>query len=236
MKKIKTLAVALGFTVATNSFASGIPVVDGAAIGQMVQQILEMKKQYDMLSDQYQQMQQQYQQLKEMTSKLEGISDVADLLRDEEKLNMFPEFYENITEYNKDVMEAGAKVIYTMRGFDLKCNGLKEDLKKACEQEAAYEASREYQFVEAMKKTQDRLFNLDQMIDEIKKSKTAKEIQDLQARIQAEMGMIQIANMKVELSKATFEAAIDGARKMKEAQTRRYFTVSDNKDFSKAFK
>lgn len=236
MNKFNKLACVCSLAFASSqAFAVGIPVVDAAAINQMVQQIVEMQKQYQMLSDQYQKMKEQYDQLKTMTSKLEGITDIADLLRNEDALDMFPEFYENLTNFNKDLMENGAKAIYESRGYGAKCEALSSELKTICEQENSYKASREYQFIEAYNKVNDRISNLDNLMNEIKNCQTAKEIQDLQARIQAELGMVQIANIKVELSRNTFDAALEGAKTMREAKTREYFSMPENFDLSSSF-
>ena len=234
LKKTVT-ACAAALLLPQASFAAGIPTVDAAAIGQMVNQIIEMQKQYQMLTDQYEKMKQQYDQLKEMTSKLEGITDVADLVRNADKLEQLPQFYEDLLTFTTDRMEDGAKVIYEMRGYAKQCEGLSPELKEICEQENAYEASREHQVVENIEKIKDRMGNLDTLMDKIKDCQTSKEIQDLQARIQAEMGVIEIGNMQVELSKQTLEAAIEGARRMRQAQQRRFFTVSSDHDLSSAF-
>lgn len=229
------VACAVALLLPQTSFAEGIPTVDAAAIGQMVNQIIEMQKQYQMLTDQYEKMKQQYDQLKEMTSKLEGITDIADLVRNADKVQQIPKFYEDLTTFSTEVMETGAKAIYELRGYSKKCEGLSPELKEICEQENAYEASREHQVVENIKKIKDRMGNLDTLMDEIKNCQTAKEIQDLQARIQAEMGVIELGNMQIELSKETFEAALEGAKRMKQAQQRRFFTVSSDHDLSSAF-
>lgn len=233
--KAVSFAVSVGLLIPSVTNASGIPTVDAAAINQMVQQIVEMQKQYQMLKDQYDNMVQQYNQLKEMTSKLEGITDAYKLVRNADDIKQFPEFFENITAFSVDKMDDGARAIYEARGYAAKCENLSEDLKEICEQESAYVASREYQVVENLKKVSDRMDNLDVLMDEIKNCQTAKEISDLQARIQTEMGVIELGNMQVELSRETFAAAIEGAKRMKEAQQRRYFTISSDHDLSSAF-
>ena len=237
MIKLKKMVSVLAISVMLegSAFASGIPVVDAAAISQMVNQILEMQKQYQMLTDQYEKMKEQYDQLKTITSKLDGVTDLYNFLRDEDNLQMFPEFYEGLSDLTFDTLEAGAKVIYQQRGYDKQCEGLGEPLKSHCESENSLLATKEYEFIENAKKVKDRIGNLNAMLDEIKNCQTAKEIQDLQARIQGELGMIQIANVQVELSKNTLDAVIDGVKRMKEAQEHEYFTVSDDYDLSSAF-
>ena len=237
MKKLRYALIAAVMTsvLPLQVQASGIPVIDAAAISQAVTQLIELQKHYQMLKDQYDTLKDQYDQLKEMTSKLEGITDVADLVRNADSLEQFPEFYENMTGFTVEMMESGARAIYEMRGYADKCKNLGEGLKEICEQENAYTASREYQVVENLKKVKERMGNLDTLMDKIKNCETAKEIQDLQARIQAEMGVIEIGNMQVELSKETFEAAIEGARRMEEARRNRFMYVSSSHDLSSAF-
>ena len=219
--------------------ASGIPVIDAASITQAVNQLVELQKHYAMLKDQYDTLKNQYDQFKTMSSKLEGITDVADLVRNADQLEQFPEFYENMTGFTVEMMESGARAIYEMRGYGEQCENLGEGLKEICEQENSYLASQEYQVVENIRKVGERMGNLETLMDEIKNCETAKEIQDLQARIQAEMGSIQIGNMQVELSKETFEAALEGARRMEEARRSRFLYVpasaSSSFDLSSAF-
>ncbi len=239
MRKLKfapaALAAALSLAAPVPASASGIPVIDAASITQAVLQITELQKQYEMLTSQYEQLQKQYSQLQTITNKIEGLSGANDLLRfDWSKLSMFPEFYDDLTDYSVDVMETGAKAIYELRGYDAKCEGLDTTLQDICKQEYAYSASREYQFIESMKKIEDRMDSIDSLIDQIGQCETAKEIADLQARIEAETAYLQLANMQAEISKATFEASIDGAKRAREAKITKYFTV-DSSSLTKAF-
>ncbi len=237
MQQVKALAAAaaVALCAAPSVHATGIPTVDAAAISQMVQQVVEMQKQYQMLTDQYENMVKQYNQLKDMTSKLEGISSISDLMRYEEKLELFSEYYDKMYATGIDFMSSGAKAVYTMRGYDDLCEGLPESLKEGCKLEYAWEASAEYEFTQSLQKINARTPIVADLIEAIKTWATAKEIADLQARIQAELGMIEIAGVKVELNKKTLEAAINGAKRVQQARERRYFNVSADKDISKAF-
>lgn len=237
MKQFKAIAcaAALALCASQSALASGIPTVDAAAIGQMVQQIVEMQKQYQMLTDQYEKMKQQYDQLKVMTSKLDGVTDFYNLLRDEERMELFSDFYEQMGTLSTDFMSAGARAVYELRGYDDLCDGLSEPLQESCRLQYAWEASSEYEFTQSLEKVRERMVNVDGLMDAISQCQTAKEIQDLQARIQGELGMIQIANIKVELNRKTLEAAIEGAKRVREARERRYFNVSDDQDISLAF-
>lgn len=235
MNKFKTciIAAALGVS-APASFATGIPTVDAAAIAQAVNQILELQKQYEMLTSQLEEMQRQYQQMKDLTDKLNSISGIAEILRDPERLEVFPNAVEGIWDWSYDAMEAGAKSVYTIRNFGDKCATLEGELKEGCEQEMAYTASAEYEYVQGVQKVREKFEDIDFLIDAIGTSETAKEIQDLQARIQGELGHLQVAGMQIELNKATLEAAKEGARKMQEAGLMKYFNT-DTLDLSDAF-
>lgn len=228
MKHVKVLVCAAALVLSTSSFAAGIPTVDAAAINQMVQQIVEMQKQYA-------KMQEQYIQLQTITSKLDGISGISDLLRNEEALELFPDIYKNMTEFTKDVMSEGAKKIYELRNYKSKCENLSPELKTICEQENAYKASQEYQFVEAIEKIQSRISNLDSLMNEIKNCQTSKQVQDLQARISAELGMVQAANIKTELLKDAYEASLEGVQAQRQAKITEYFSMPDDIDLSSAF-
>lgn len=219
------------------SQASGIPTLDAAAISQAVTQFEQLVKEYQMLQQQYETLQQQYNQLKTITNKLSGISSIDELLRfDWEQLSMFPEFYDNVWDYSTTVMESGAQQIYNLRNFAAKCEGIDDTLKENCEQISAYTASAEYQFVTAQKKLKERMGTINSLIDEIGECETAKEIADLTARINSEAAYLQLADMQVEISRKTLEAAIDGARRTHAALVGKAFTVNSGHDFSNAFK
>ena len=59
-----------------------------------------------------------------------------------------------------------------------------------------------------MKNTQKRITNIESMIDQIDKSTTAKETADLQARIQAEIGLVQVSQMKTQLMRDRLDSAM----------------------------
>lgn len=85
-KKISSvivLSTSMLFTVNVNA---GIPVIDAGSIAQAVNQLMEMKKQYDVMTQQYQMMTQQYNTLKNNITGLK-LNSAEDIFKSSEKLN-----------------------------------------------------------------------------------------------------------------------------------------------------
>ena len=72
-------------------------------------------------------------------------------------------------------------------------------------------------------------------MNEIKNCQTSKQVQDLQARISAELGMVQAANIKTELLKDAYEASLEGVQAQRQAKITEYFSMPDDIDLSSAF-
>lgn len=194
--------------------AGGIPTIDAAAIAQMVKQFIHMEKEYKQMLEEFAELQQQTEELTNIKDRLEGITGMADMLRQEHVLELFPELtgVEDFVDYGLGDMPAGALKIYKQRGFFEACSATKGDNRKLCESSGAYLATAEYAFNSAMKNTQKRITNIESMIDQIDKSTTAKETADLQARIQAEIGLVQVSQMKTQLMRDRMDSAMQNLR------------------------
>lgn len=225
MKKT-VLATAISASLLTCSSvyasgASGIPTIDFGAIAKMAEQIVEMKKSYDMLKA-------QFEQAVEMTKKLEGISGVGDFIRSDIFKEIFPEVsevIEAIDDFSYENMPSGAKDIFEDRGYDNACPPKGYPTFVQCRKDYALLATAQYMFQEAAINAQNRGQALDKLMDKISESKTMKEIADLQARIQGELGMIQLAQLQADQVDRAMRAAREDAIKAENQRAKQFFRI-----------
>lgn len=218
-KTVLATAISASLLTCSSVYASGIPTIDVAAIAKMAEQILEMKKSYDMLKS-------QYEQAIEMTKKLEGISGVGDFIRSDIFEEIFPEVsevIEAIDDFSYENMPNGAKDIYDDRGYDNACPPKGYPTFVQCRKDYALLATAQYMYQEAAINAQNRGQALDKLMDKINESKTMKEIADLQARIQAELGMIQLAQLQADQVDRAMRTAREDAIKAENQRAKQFF-------------
>lgn len=218
-KTVLATAISASLLTCSSVYASGIPTIDFGAIAKMAEQIVEMKKSYDMLKA-------QFEQAVEMTKKLEGISGVGDFIRSDIFKEIFPEVsevIEAIDDFSYENMPSGAKDIFEDRGYDNACPPKGYPTFVQCRKDYALLATAQYMFQEAAINAQNRGQALDKLMDKISESKTMKEIADLQARIQGELGMIQLAQLQADQVDRAMRAAREDAIKAENQKARDYF-------------
>lgn len=221
--KLACAALALSYVISTGpaALAAGIPTIDVAAIAQMVQQLMQMKQQYEqMLKD--------YEQLQEMTSKLEGVSGKGSLEIGEELVELFPELKDlDLSSISVANLPSGAQSIYNERDLGAACKTLVPASRKLCESSQALIALKEYSFNEAAKNTEKRIERIEKLIATIENSQTSKEIADLQARIQGELALIQVAQINTQLQKERIESVERAIQQQRKNEVKRFFFGSD---------
>lgn len=232
-KVLCVFVVSVSTSLSSVSFAAGIPVVDAAAIGQMVSQITELKRHYE-------QMLRDYEQLQQTNTNLSGVSGIGNLFSDtQEALELFPDFTDeinNIANQGVAALNSKARDIYNKLDLGAKCAALSPKFKTLCEKEAAFTASRSAAYEEAQERMTKRNEQLEDLMWQIERADSAKNIADLQARINSELGYLQIQQTKLALNEAALQAAQDAVRLQKETATNDFFSADKNTDFSSAFK
>ena len=144
-KTVLATAISASLLTCSSVYASGIPTIDLGAIAKMAEQIVEMKKSYDMLKA-------QFEQAVEMTKKLEGISGVGDFIRSDIFKEIFPEVsevIEAIDDFSYENMPSGAKDIFEDRGYDKACPPKGYPTFVQCRKDYALLATAQYMFQEA---------------------------------------------------------------------------------------
>ena len=188
MKRIM-LAAALVVNFQGSAIASGIPVFDGAAAANFLQQI--------------QQLRQQYIQMKYTADSLKGVNNIGDLLRNPSIRYYLPTDLQGAYDEMARAVYKGESGSY--KGLDGALGAIEdaqrnrdtwEKMAKEREQRAVIDvASLDASYKGAM----ERLGGLEQMISQVGKTPTAKESADLNARIASEQALLQSEANRINL-------------------------------------
>lgn len=169
--------------------AQGIPVIDQTAIAKQIESITQLKSQLDALNEQLQQAQQLYGSLNKITN----MADIASLLNDPAVRKALPQDFKVIEGLFKGsgtgVFGASAsKYLQANSTYRTEANDFyAQELTRAQSQNAG-QMSLGQQIYDAATK---RIDGIDQLRQQISNAADAKDIADLQARLQAESAFLQ---------------------------------------------
>jgi len=182
-KRFGPLVLAAGLVAGGSAHAAGIPVIDGANLAQAVQQVVAWSKQYQQMVEQIQSMQRAYENVS-------GIRNMGDLVNNPELREYLPAEYQEILSTGVGQWEAIRNAAKT---FDIALTSLSasSDAAKAFEQVANQAAINRATAEEAYKTASARFSDIQKLLDKVNDAPDAKDVADLQARIQAEQVMMQ---------------------------------------------
>ncbi len=189
-KLLGIAALFFGLSVGNASHA-GIPVIDATSIAQQVQQVIAWGKQAQQMIEQLDQMKRQYQNLN-------GVRGMASLANNPAARQYLPADYQTILNNgigNWATIRATAKVI------GIEDTGLLagSDVAKAFEGMAKQAAINRATSEEAYKEASRRFADIQVLLDMVNATPDAKDIADLQGRIQAEQVMMQNEANKLQM-------------------------------------
>lgn len=207
-KKIGALIIAVAF--GGDAFAIDIvsdPTHMAETIAGWASQASSMKSELTQLQQQYQQMQQQYQSLN-------GIRGMADLVNNPQLRKYLPSDYQSILNKgygNASAIRNAAKII----GIDETTLGANTDAAQAFNSSAQQAALNRATAEEGYKQASDRFADIQVLLDKVNEAPDAKDIADLQARIQVEQVMQQNESNKLamlgQLASAQHDLQMQGA-------------------------
>lgn len=179
------LAVALFGSVNGVAVASGIPVFDGAAAANFMQQFLRMKEQLDTAKSQLTEAQRMYESVT-------GVRGFGDLMRNNDIRRFLPDdvgqIYDAVNSGNYEDISGSVDDI--MRSEQV--SGSMEDAKwKVLEREKKTAATDKAVGKKGYEGARKRLDQIDKLMDEISQTQDQKAIDELQARISGEQAAIQ---------------------------------------------
>ncbi|WP_260691995.1 P-type DNA transfer protein VirB5 [Rhizobium laguerreae] len=202
------------------AFAQGIPVIDETAIAKQIESITQLKSQLDALNQQLQQAQQLYASLNKVTN----MADVAGLLNDPSIRKALPQDFDAIEGLLKG---SGTGAIATSASKFLENNSTyRTDANDFYAQELARAQNRNagqmslgQQIYDAATK---RIDGIDQLRQQISNAGDAKDIADLQARLQAETAFLQTDVLRMQALQMVQQAEVqvDDQRKAEDWRKR----------------
>lgn len=165
---------------------AGMPVFDASNFAQAVQQVATAAQQLEQMKQQVQNGIQQIQQLEQQFKNLSGVSGIGNLAQSAS--NILPRDLNNATSFNDSSAIQSANKIIDLSSTSIDPNGTVGQLytkerEQAAVNLAAIKASYQASF--------DRINNLQTLVAQIEQSPSAKNIADLQARLQAEQAFLQ---------------------------------------------
>ncbi|MES4992429.1 P-type DNA transfer protein VirB5 [Phyllobacterium sp. 22229] len=182
-------AVAILTLSAGTASAQGIPVIDKTAILRWTSQLDAMKEQYEALNQQISQAEQLFGSL----NKLTDMADVASLLNQPEIRKALPQDFaaiESLLSGNGSGVfgDAASKFLESNSTYQTSANDFYAQELERIQKRNAGQMSLGQQIYDTATK---RIEGIDQLRQQISSARDAKDIADLQARIQAESAFLQ---------------------------------------------
>ncbi|WP_455296868.1 P-type DNA transfer protein VirB5 [Brucella pituitosa] len=189
MRKSMMAAVAILALSAGAAGAQGIPVIDKTAILRWASQLDAMKEQYEALNQQINQAEQLFGSL----NKLTDMADVASLLNQPEIRKALPQDFAAIESLlsgngSGSFGDAASKFLESNSTYQSSANDFYAQELERIQKRNAGQMSLGQQIYDTATK---RIEGIDQLRQKISSASDAKDIADLQARIQAESAFLQ---------------------------------------------
>lgn len=168
---------------------AGIPVIDSTNLAQQIQQVAAW-------GQQFQQMQQQYQQLETTFNSLNGIRGMANLVNNPALRKYLPADYQSILNngYGNWASIRSAAKLMGIENTSLNPNS---DAAKAFESNANQVAINRAMAEAGYAQASQRFDSIQVLLDKLNQTPDAKDVAELQARIQAEQVMMQNEQTKL---------------------------------------
>ncbi|MGR9466305.1 P-type DNA transfer protein VirB5 [Rhizobium leguminosarum] len=200
--------------------AQGIPVIDETAIAKQIESITQLKSQLDTLNQQLQQAQQLYASLNKVTN----MADVAGLLNDPSIRKALPQDFNAIEGLLKGkgtgvLGNSASKFLDDNSTYRTSASDFyAQELARAQNQNAG-QMSLGQQIYDAATK---RIDGIDQLRQQISGAADAKDIADLQARLQAETAFLQTDVLRMQALQMVQQAQVqvDDQRKAEDWRKR----------------
>ncbi|WP_026619937.1 type IV secretion system protein VirB5 (plasmid) [Ensifer sp. WSM1721] len=189
------LAAALVLSASTAA-GQGIPVIDQTAIAKHIETIAELKSQLDALNQQIEQAQQLYGSLNKLTE----MADVASILNDPAIRKALPAEFNAIEGLLKGegsgvFRDSASKFLEGNSTYRTSANDFYAQELSRAQNKNAGQMSLGQQIYDAATK---RIEGIDQLREKISTASDAKDIADLQARLQAETAFLQTDLLRME--------------------------------------
>lgn len=185
------------------SISALMPVIDSAVLAQTLEQVAQLKAQYEELIKQTEQMGKEYSLL---TSTFNGYHHFGDILKDKVLTDNLPEdwqsIYTNLRQQGINGLSPAAKQLYEQNKIYDRCKNITVlEEKRICETHAA-KSTQDLAFtMELLEKSTQRMQNLQLLLDKVAETQNPKDAAELQARIAIEQSAISQDKTRLEIFK-----------------------------------
>lgn len=181
---------------ATTAAGQGIPVIDQTAITKQIESIAQLKAQLDAINQQIEQAQQLYGSLNKVTD----MADIASVLNDPAIRKALPEDFSAIEDLLKGngtgvFADSTSKFLEGNTTYRTNADDFYAQELSRIQNKNAGQMSLGQQIYDAATK---RIDGIDQLREKISTASNAKDIADLQARLQAEQAFLQTDVLRME--------------------------------------
>ncbi len=186
--------------------AQGIPVIDQTAIAKQIESITQLKSQLDALNQQLQQAQQLYGSL----NKLTNMADVASLLNDPAIRKALPGDFSAVESLLRGagsgtLGDAASKFLTDNSTYKTSANDFYAQELSRLQNKNAGQMGLGQQIYDTATK---RIDGIDQLRRQISSASDAKDIADLQARLQAETAFLQTDMLRMQALQMVQQAEV----------------------------
>lgn len=211
--KSTALVIALA-TASLNVQAGGIPVIDGAQIGNQIQTwIVEAQRWQKEIAQYKQDFENQQNQLLQQTGILQGmtgirdmagfLNEIKDTLKDVKDIDKWLGDSDQILKYGKDILADNLKKAFDEYGATDLCKNNNSLVQKNCEGEIIIEVLKKQKIEDNAEKLKNRISTIESIANKMKGAKDMKEAQDLSNAMQTQMALLQTDKIAMDLALST---------------------------------
>lgn len=231
------IALSLG---SLNVHASGIPVIDGAQIGNQIQtwavEAQRWKKELEQYKQDFQAQQEQILKQNGILDGLTGIRDIAGVVKDVSNelknvadLNKWLSNTDQIHKYGKDILGGDLRKIFDSYQLTHLCNNLVPTKKKICEGNVIIDVVKQEQNKRDIENVENRVKEINKIAQQMKRAKDQKEATDLSNAMQAQIALLQADKLQLDIKRSNEELAKSKAEKQHEEYIKK---INSNFDYS----
>lgn len=210
-KSAAALSAAVLMTVSGSALSGGVPVFDGIALTQAIQQFLQLKMQYDQLVRQYDQQITSYNQQLRQFNSMTGNRNYASANSTQAQRDFVsPDLQVTMTAVRSrgaDALPAGARTLYNQLQFAERCGRIgSERMRALCVRRGSLIALNSFASTQGAQRASERSNSISGFINTIGSTSDAKGIAEVQARIAQESAALDNERARLELLKQSSEA------------------------------
>lgn len=204
------VVAASGGGLSTPVHASGVPVVDLAAITQMLVEFQQMLKDYDQMVKQYDMVNDRFNRVyNQFDTNMTGVTGYGRANSTSALLDFLPEALDEtldlIRSRGANALPPGAQQLYREFGLGNACERASAISQARCYRRAALNAMKMYSYAQGEETARARRSAIQNMLDSIDSTMTPKEAADMQQRLLQEQASLQNERMRIEVLRWKFE-------------------------------